>query len=987
MNNTKRKFIFSLFFFIFLIVLFKVIVNGETVDIHNTEIKLKEPFTNEKNNVDFQTKILFIGSSYFNYNNLPALFEEFTIDTQKPAYIDSRCINGWYLETHANSPETDAKINEMQWDYVILQGCGINMAYPEYDFAPAAYPALEVLCDKIYDNCASTIIIFNMPWAFEDGMIWYQDWTDTFEDMQLLIYNNTVIYSNSLYFQIAPVGWTWYEVLEEKGYPLHYLHLSDWNHPSLNGTYLMACVLFSTVFLESSIGIQYTAGLPEDEVTYFQTIASETVLNDLLLWNIKNVEILWNRTYGGLNLDWGWSVQSTNDNGYIIGGETVSYGEGNYDAYLIKTNNIGMEEWNNTFGGSAKDGCRAVQQTQDGGYILTGYTDSYGNQGHDYWIIKTDEFGQEIWSKVYGGVESDASYEIIETSTGDFVCTGYSYSNSNGNKDAWVIKTNSQGEMIWENNFGGYGVEYGMSIIEASDGNYIIVGSTTSYGSGGTDIYLLKIGIGGELIWEKTYGGSNEDWAGSIDNTVDGGFIIVGDTASFGAGGFDVFLLKVDNLGNEIWSTCFGDSDSYETGYSVRATLDGGFIVSGAKSITTQFGDNQDALIIKTNNNGMKEWEYLYGGSDDEIGYSVCQQNNDEYVITGYTESFGNGSKDIFLLKIIDADNQAPVADFMYSPKNPKTNEQITFTDKSYVSDGYIVNWTWDFGDGVIKYTQNINHYYSDDGSYNVILEVRDNNDRTNQITKIIPVSNRKPYVDFTHYPENPIINESIQFTDNSSDSDGIICNWTWQFGDQISYYQHPTYQFNNTGGHIVCLSIIDDDNASNTTCKTILIVNPDEIIDINQDVIGRGFPIRHTWDGDWGAAQNFTATLNTLTKCEIYLRKFGTPEFNLTVELRTDHPEGTLLDSLSFTVEEIASSWQWLELDFSDITVEPDTNLFIVLPPAPSTVTTSFGYEWGYAFDDQYWPGSFWFTRDGGGLWSDLPTRYEFVFKTYGYS
>jgi len=157
--------------------------------------------------------------------------------------------------------------------------------------------------------------------------------------------------------------------------------------------------------------------------------------------------------------------------------------------------------------------------------------------------------------------------------------------------------------------------------------------------------------------------------------------------------------------------------------------------------------------------------------------------------------------------------------------------------------------------------------------------------------------------------------------------------------------------------------------------------------IDINQSIYNRGFPIRHTWDGDWGAAQNYIATLSTQTKCEIYLRKFGTPEFNLTVELRIDHPEGILLDTLSFTPEELLSSWQWLELDFDDITIEPDTDLFIVLPPAPSTVTTSFGYEWGYAFGNQYDDGSFWFTRDGGDLWRDLPTRYEFVFRTYGYN
>lgn len=158
------------------------------------------------------------------------------------------------------------------------------------------------------------------------------------------------------------------------------------------------------------------------------------------------------------------------------------------------------------------------------------------------------------------------------------------------------------------------------------------------------------------------------------------------------------------------------------------------------------------------------------------------------------------------------------------------------------------------------------------------------------------------------------------------------------------------------------------------------------EYLDVSQSLFDRGFPIRYAADGDWAGAQNFTATLNTLTGAQIYLRKFGNPEFNLTVELREDHPEGILHDTLVFIPEEIDSNWQWLTLNFNDIDIESDANLFIVCPPAPSGVTTSFGYEWGYAFGDQYQPGSFWFTRDGGDLWRDLPTSYEFVFRTYGY-
>jgi len=243
------------------------------------------------------------------------------------------------------------------------------------------------------------------------------------------------------------------------------------------------------------------------------------------------------------------------------------------------------------------------------------------------------------------------------------------------------------------------------------------------------------------------------------------------------------------------------------------------------------------------------------------------------------------------------------------------------------------------------------------------------------------------PIAAFDYAPLNPSINQIVYFNSTSFDPDGFIVNWTWNIGNNSpSYGENIEYLFQLNGTYPIDLTVVDNDSNSDC-CNTTLIIGPSEVIDINQSIFNRGFPVRHTWDGDWGAAQNFTPNCNLLTYTQIYIRKFGTPEFNLTVELRTDHPEGVLLDTLSFNPEELASSWQWIELDFEDVTIDLDTNLFIVLPPAPSTVTTSFGYEWGYAFGDQYQPGSFWFTRDGGTLWRDLPTMYEFVFRTFGFN
>jgi hypothetical protein len=251
-------------------------------------IGLNHLSANPKNNQD-TCKILLIGSSYFNYNNLSNLIKNLADSSNKEIFIEMHGQNGLYLSDHASSPSTEAKINERDWDYVILQGVGILVAYPEYFTGHPVYPALITLRDKIYANCESTRMVFQMPWAFEDGMTWYPNWTDTFEDMQIHIYNNTLLYSEEIGFEIAPVGWAWYAVLEEYNYPLHYLHLSDWNHPSLKGSYLMACAIYSTIFQESTVGIPYHAGIPEEEAGYFQIVASEMVLNNFELWNITPI--------------------------------------------------------------------------------------------------------------------------------------------------------------------------------------------------------------------------------------------------------------------------------------------------------------------------------------------------------------------------------------------------------------------------------------------------------------------------------------------------------------------------------------------------------------------------------------------------------------------------------------------------------------------------------------------------------------------------
>ncbi len=238
-------------------------------------------------NEDSLLEVLFIGSSYFNSNDLPGMVKKMAGSGDSNIAVHTAGRNGLYLADHAEMSSTESKINERDWDFVILQGVGSLTAYPASYTHHPVYPALVTLRDKITANCESTKMVFCLPWAYEDGMTWLTGWTDTYEDMQKKIYENTLKYSDDIGFVIAPVGWTWNTVLKEKNYPLHFLHMSDWNHPSLKGTYLMACVIYSTIFQKSTSGIEYYAGIPKNEASYFQETASMIVLDNLELWKIK----------------------------------------------------------------------------------------------------------------------------------------------------------------------------------------------------------------------------------------------------------------------------------------------------------------------------------------------------------------------------------------------------------------------------------------------------------------------------------------------------------------------------------------------------------------------------------------------------------------------------------------------------------------------------------------------------------------------------
>jgi hypothetical protein len=239
----------------------------------------------------------------------------------------------------------------------------------------------------------------------------------------------------------------------------------------------------------------------------------------------------------------------------------------------------------------------SVQQTNDGGYIITGYTTSIGNGSADVYLIKTDGNGDSLWTKTFGGTGNDKGYSVQQTSDGGYIIAGETYSFGNGSDDVYLIKTDGNGDSLWTKTFGGTGEDGGYSVQQTTDGGYIITGGTTSFGNGGNDVYLIKTDGNGIEQWYKTFGGTAVASAASVQQTTDGGYIIIG--AIITSGVPTAYLIKTDANGVEQWTKTFRFAS---IGESVQQTTDGGYIITGATA-SSENGYN-DVYLIKTDGSG-----------------------------------------------------------------------------------------------------------------------------------------------------------------------------------------------------------------------------------------------------------------------------------------------------------------------------------------------------------------------------------------------
>ncbi len=304
-------------------------------------------------------------------------------------------------------------------------------------------------------------------------------------------------------------------------------------------------------------------------------------------------------------------------------------------------------------GGPEDEWGNSLIQTSDGGYAIAGYTRSFGAGETDVYVVKLDSNGNLQWTKTIGGPYYEIGESLIQTSDGGYAIAGYTKSFGAEYPDVYVVKLDSNGNLQWTKTIGGPYYDRGYSLIQTSDGGYAIAGYTESFGAGGEDVYVVKLDANGNLQWTKTIGGKEGETGRSLIQTSDGGYAIAGTLYPFEAEDWDVYVVKLDANGNLQWTKTIGGKDfEFEDGYSLIQTSDGGYAIAGTTS--PSFGAGEwDAYVVKLGANGNLQWTKTIGAKNKNYSKSSLIQTSDGgYAIAGYTESFGAGKRDVYVVKL-----------------------------------------------------------------------------------------------------------------------------------------------------------------------------------------------------------------------------------------------------------------------------------------------------------------------------------------------
>lgn len=355
----------------------------------------------------------------------------------------------------------------------------------------------------------------------------------------------------------------------------------------------------------------------------------------------QSPDISWMYTYGGDKNEMIYAVEATGD-GYVIAGKTTSFGGGNADMYVLKTDLDGDSLWMTVWGTSRQEHARDVISCSGGGYAVAGVERLIQNSYPQIVFHRLNAAGIIVNTKKYGHIGNDGAWSIIESSGGGFAIAGFSDISNSGQTDVYLVRTDANGDTLWTRNWGGDDDDEGHCVDQTPDGDFIVTGFSMSFGASNADVYLLRVDASGDTLWTKTYGGSLQDRGYSVRPTSDGGFIIAGNTRSYGAGESDMYLIKTDASGDTLWTRTYGlEYDEYCN--SVVEVNNGYTLVGDSESFGTH---DKNMYIVRTNLLGDTLWTKVIGGDRQDWGYDIEPTADGGYIMTGYTNSYSAADND-----------------------------------------------------------------------------------------------------------------------------------------------------------------------------------------------------------------------------------------------------------------------------------------------------------------------------------------------------
>jgi len=389
------------------------------------------------------------------------------------------------------------------------------------------------------------------------------------------------------------------------------------------------------------------AGNPSDPIKEVQTVS----------YVIPERDTTWTHTFGGSSADGAQALLQTSDGGFILAGYSFSFGASYANAYLVRTDAAGSMLWSNAYGGPGWEYLLSVAETADGGFVAAGYSTSSGAGSMDMYLLRVDAQGKELWSHTFGGAGQDVAQAVTVTPEGSLLVAGYTNSHGAGKDDIYVVKTDAAGNEQWSRTYGGEEPDLAMDILVDSQGDYLVVGATGSFQANKRDVYVIKLNPAGNILWSQLYGQSGDflsyDWGNDIIEVSAGGYLIVGNTnlSTQATSGelMNVYLVRIDAQGNLLWTASTGRGQFYDYGNAVIELPDGEFLVAGTTK--TESGNNE-IFLARLSSEGVTLDAGGFGDFGSEWGSAIALAPDGAVALVGQTNSFGAGSFDIWLLLV-----------------------------------------------------------------------------------------------------------------------------------------------------------------------------------------------------------------------------------------------------------------------------------------------------------------------------------------------